>query len=40
VWVTDRGPIGTAQVTAIPEPALLTMVGIAALCLAARRRRP
>ena len=40
VWVTDRGPVGTAQVTAIPEPAVLTMAGIAALCLAACRRRP
>ena len=39
VWVTDRGPVGNAQVTAIPEPAVLTMVGIAALCLAANRRR-
>ena len=39
VWVTDRGPVGNSQVTAIPEPAVLTMVGIAALCLAANRRR-
>ena len=32
VWVTDRGPVGDAQVTGVPEPAVLTMVGIAALC--------
>jgi hypothetical protein len=40
VWVTDRGPVGNAQVTGVPEPAVLTMVGVAALCLAACRRRP
>jgi hypothetical protein len=39
VWVTDRGPVGTAQVTAVPEPAVLSTVGIAVLCLAASRRR-
>jgi hypothetical protein len=39
VWVTDRDPIGNAQVTAIPEPAVLTLAGIATLCLAANRRR-
>jgi hypothetical protein len=39
VWVTDRDPIGTVQVTAIPEPAVLSLAGLAALCLSAWRRR-
>jgi hypothetical protein len=30
VWVTDRGPVGTAQITAVPEPQEYA-VGIAAL---------
>jgi len=39
VWVTDRGPVGNAQVVAVPEPSLLMLSGIAACCLAAFRRR-
>jgi hypothetical protein len=39
VWITDVGPKGNVQVTAVPEPGLLAMAGIAALCLAACRRR-
>ena len=39
VWITDVGPYGSVQVTAIPEPVVLTMAGIAAICLAACRRR-
>lgn len=39
VWVTDRGPVGNAQVIAIPEPAVLSLAGVAALCLSVWRRR-
>ena len=39
VWITDVGPKGLAQVTGVPEPATLTLVGIAAIGLAARSRR-
>jgi hypothetical protein len=41
VWVTDVGPFGTAQVTAIPEPASLALfaLGMAAIVPLARRRR-
>jgi hypothetical protein len=39
VWITDVGPKGNVQVTAIPEPAMLTLVGLAALGLSACRRR-
>jgi hypothetical protein len=41
VWVTDRGPVGNAQVVAIPEPGLLITSAIGAFCLAifSRRRR-
>jgi hypothetical protein len=40
VWVTDRGPIGTVQVTAVPEPAGLTLIGLGVLTagIVARRR--
>jgi hypothetical protein len=40
VWSTDRGPIGTVQVTAVPEPAGLTLVGLGVLTagIVARRR--
>jgi len=40
VWVTDTAPFGAAQVTAIPEPAGVTLAGLgAALCAIRRRRR-
>lgn len=40
VWVTDTAPFGAAQVTAIPEPAGVTLAGLgAALCAVRRRRR-
>jgi|tagenome__1003787_1003787.scaffolds.fasta_scaffold20592146_1 hypothetical protein len=39
VWVTDRGPIGEIQVTAVPEPAIMTLAGLAGLCITAIRRR-
>jgi hypothetical protein len=39
VWVTDRGPIGGIQVTAVPEPAIMTLAGLAGLCFTAIRRR-
>jgi len=41
VWVTDRGPVGNAQVVAIPEPATLMTSLVAAICVAVfgRRRR-
>jgi hypothetical protein len=39
VWITDVGPKGNVQVTAIPEPGVICLAGIAALGLAARRRQ-
>ena len=39
VWVTDRGPVGDVQVTAIPEPAALTLLALAGLCVAGGIRR-
>jgi hypothetical protein len=40
VWVTDRGPIGTVQVAAVPEPAGLTLICLGGLAagIVARRR--
>ena len=40
VWVTDVGPYGNIQVTGVPEPASVLLVGIAGLAIAACRRRP
>jgi hypothetical protein len=39
VWVTDVGPYGNIQITAVPEPAVMMLAGVAAVCLAACRRR-
>jgi hypothetical protein len=39
VWVTDRGPVGNVQVTAIPEPAALTLVALAGVLAAGGIRR-
>ena len=41
VWITDRGPVGEVKIVAagVPEPAVLTLAGIGAICLAAFRRR-
>ena len=39
VWITDVGPYGNIQVTAVPEPMSLGMLGAASLMLISRRRR-
>lgn len=39
VWITDVGQFGSIQVTAIPEPASLSLAGISVLGLLAYRRR-
>jgi hypothetical protein len=41
VWITDVGPFGTAQITAIPEPGCFALValGLGALVGYSRRRR-
>lgn len=40
VWATDVGPYGNIQISAVPEPATLFLVGIAgfAVCACQRRR--
>lgn len=40
VWITDRAPIGTIQLTAVPEPATLTLIclGVLGASIVARRR--
>jgi hypothetical protein len=38
VWATDAGPYGNIQITAVPEPATLFLVGVAGLAIAACRR--
>jgi hypothetical protein len=40
VWATDVGPYGNIQVTNVPEPATLFLVGLAGFAIAACRRRP
>jgi len=30
VWATDAGPYGNVQITGVPEPASLTLIGMAA----------
>jgi hypothetical protein len=39
VWVTDRGPYGNIQITGVPEPATLFLVGIAGFAVGVCRRR-
>jgi hypothetical protein len=39
VWATDVAPYGNIQIAAVPEPALMTLTGLAALCFTAIRRR-
>jgi len=39
VWITDAPGVGSVQIAAVPEPATLVLVGIAACGLMARRRR-
>jgi MYXO-CTERM domain-containing protein len=38
VWSTDRGPVGEVQITSVPEPAGLTLLGVAGIALLRRRR--
>jgi hypothetical protein len=40
VWITDVGPYGNIQVTGVPEPTTLFLVGVAGFAIAACRRRP
>jgi hypothetical protein len=39
VWITDDGPYGNIQITGIPEPATLFLVGVAGFVIATCRRR-
>jgi hypothetical protein len=39
VWVTDRGPVGTVQVTSVPEPASAALILAFGCSAAAMRRR-
>ena len=39
VWITDVGPYGSIQITAIPEPSGLAVAGVCALAALGWRRR-
>lgn len=39
VWITDVGPYGSVQITAVPEPSTLALAGCGAAALLAIRRR-
>jgi hypothetical protein len=39
VWSTDVGPYGNIQISGVPEPATLFLVGVAGFAIAACRRR-
>jgi hypothetical protein len=39
VWITDVGPFGSVQITAVPEPTSITLAGLAAAALLLHRRR-
>ncbi len=39
VWATDVGPYGNIQITGVPEPATLFLVGFVGFAIAACRRR-
>jgi len=39
VWVTDVGPKGNVQITSVPEPTGLALLGVAGAALVNRRRR-
>jgi hypothetical protein len=39
VWVTDAGPYGNVQITAVPEPSTLALLGLALGITALLRRR-
>jgi PEP-CTERM motif len=39
VWITDAGQYGSIKVTGVPEPAALSLAGIAVIGMLGRRRR-
>jgi hypothetical protein len=39
VWATDVAPYGNIKIAAVPEPAMMTLAGLAGLCITAIRRR-
>lgn len=38
VWVTDVGPYGSIQITAVPEPSMLALIGIGSMTVLMMRR--
>ncbi|HWB52761.1 MAG TPA: PEP-CTERM sorting domain-containing protein [Tepidisphaeraceae bacterium] len=39
VWITDRDPVGNAQITGVPEPTSLGLLAVGGLASLRRRRR-